>query len=387
MASRYQGNDLPPPSDLLEKLIAIPSINPGHKKNFASPYGETAMVAFLQDFLEPWADRVELHEVMPGRPNFIAYFKGTTSSRRFAFEAHTDTVEVSGMTIDPFRAKKSDGKVFGRGACDNKGPMVAMILAILGHLKHYGTLPCDWVFIATCDEELGGKGAEHLISSGFKCDGIIVAEPTQNQPLIAHKGAARWNLKVCGKSAHSAYPENGANAIHAAAEWISLLEKSVYEDSDNLKDWNSKLTFSAGVITGGTQVNLIPAEVQIETDWRIPPGFNEGLIAEKLKASAQRVEKERTKICCEFSQSQNYPAFSYDPTSKFSEVLSPLFDPLAEPATARYATNAGFFSNAGIPALVFGPGSIAQAHTADEWINLEEIESAILKLRAVIENS
>jgi acetylornithine deacetylase/succinyl-diaminopimelate desuccinylase-like protein len=387
MSSRYQGNDLPSPSDLLEKLIAIPSINPGHKRDLASPYGEAAMVAFLRDFLKPWADRIVIQEVLPGRPNFIAYFEGATSSRCFAFEAHTDTVEVSGMTIDPFRAKMSDGKVFGRGACDNKGPMVAMLLAIIRCLKEHGELPCDWLFIATCDEELGGKGAAHLISSGFKCDGIIVAEPTQNQPLIAHKGASRWNLKVCGKSAHSAYPENGANAIHAAAEWISLLEKNVYEDSNNAKDWDSKLTFSTGVITGGAQVNLIPNEVEIQTDWRIPPVFNERLIYDKLSVSARLVEKGRPNIRCEFSQCQNYPAFTFAPTGKFSKTLSPLFDPSAKPVTARYATNAGFFSSAGIPALVFGPGSIAQAHTADEWISLDEIKSAILKLRAVIENS
>ena len=345
------------------------------------------MVASLAELLRPWAETVEVREVLPGRPNLLARFRGQRSDRSFAFEAHTDTVDVAGMTVAPFTPDVREGKLYGRGACDDKGPMVAMILAILRHLSENGPLPCDWWFLAPCDEELGGKGAARLVADGFRCDGIVVAEPTGNQPLVAHKGAVRWTLRVHGLAGHSAYPEKGANAIQAAVDWIARLEAEVAEMQEPHLDPDHALTFSPGTIQGGDQVNRIPDRVEIQTDWRIPAGFDRRRIDTLLQSTAEAVESARPGCRCEREKTQDYPPFAYQDSGCFAKAVEPLFEGAAKPQTARYTTNAGFYAEAGIPTIVFGPGSIEQAHRADEWIELAQIESAIRKLRAMITSS
>jgi succinyl-diaminopimelate desuccinylase len=376
---------LPSVEQLLRDLVAIPSVNPGSDGPLTAPYGERGMVRYLAELLKPWADSVEIKEVLPGRPNLLAHFRGQRSDLSFAFESHTDTVDVAGMTVAPFTPEVRNGKLFGRGACDDKGPMVAQLLALLRHLDEGHILPCDWWFLATCDEELGGKGAAHLVHDGFRCDGIIVGEPTENQPLIAHKGAVRFTLRIDGLAAHSAYPEQGVNAIQAAADWITRLEASVAAVDPGQTDADARLTFSAGTIQGGDQVNRIPDHVEIQTDWRVPSGFDRKHIESLLQTTAKAVESARHGSRCQWIKTQDYPPFAFDRSGPFATALAPLFGPTATPQTARYATNAGFYAEAGIPALVFGPGSIDQAHRADEWIGLSQIELAIAKLRAIIE--
>lgn len=378
---------LPSIEELLSQLVAIPSINPAGRVAIPTHYGEQGMVDYLQTLLQPWADRIEIQQITPGRPNLLAYFRGQNSEQSYAFEAHTDTVDVAGMTVEPFAPVIRDGKLFGRGACDDKGPMVAMILAILRHLEAGKALPCDWWLLATCDEELGGSGAAHLVNSGFRCDGIIVAEPTGNQALIAHKGAVRYTLSVHGKAGHSAYPEHGANAIHAAADWITHLEQAVAELQPEESDPDARLTFSTGTINGGDQVNRIPDAVTLLTDWRVPHGMASEQVEKLLLEAANAVTSARPGIRCEYEQTQYYPPFAFDRNSAFARIVAPLFAKPAEPQTARYATNAGFYAQAGIPAVVFGPGSIEQAHRADEWIEIAQIEQAINHLRAVIEST
>lgn len=376
----------PTVEELLRRLVAIPSVNPGSANPSGPPYGEGEMVTYLAELLRPWAESVEIREVLPGRPNLLARFRGQSAHRSFAFEAHTDTVDVAGMTLSAFEPEIRAGKLYGRGACDDKGPMVAMILAILRHLDEGHLLPCDWWFLALCDEELGGKGAAHLVANGFRCDGIVVAEPTENQPLVAHKGAVRHTLRVRGRAGHSAYPEQGVNAIQAAADWLVRLEGVVAKThpSSPRADLDKALTFSPGTIKGGDQVNRIPDMAEIQTDWRIPSGFKREQIDAMIQRTAAEVETARPGCECEWEKNQDYPPFAYRENGYFAKVVEQLHDPSSRPQTARYTTNAGFYTEANIPALVFGPGSIAQAHRADEWIELAQIEQAITKLRSML---
>ena len=155
---------LPEVPELLAHLVRCPSVG-GLDGN-----GEAAMASLLAHLLEPWADEVTVTEVVPGRPCLIARFEGLDPTRAFAFEAHSDTVSVEGMSVDPFAAAVRDGRLYGRGACDTKGPMAAMLMAILRHLRDDGRLPVTWYFLSTCDEELGGLGARHS-SAGFCANG------------------------------------------------------------------------------------------------------------------------------------------------------------------------------------------------------------------------
>ena len=366
--------ELPSAPELLAALVRCPSTGG------AAGHGEAGMVALLSALLEPWADDITVTEPAPGRPNLVARFDGIHQATSYALEAHSDTVSVTEMTIDPFAAEVGGGKLYGRGACDTKGPMTSMLLALLRHVRDHGRPPVTWYFVSTCDEELGGLGARHLAGAGFRCDGMIVGEPTCLRPVAAHKGVVRHRITIDGLAAHSSTPERGANAIHAAAEFIMEAERAVAAlDGAAFRGEPGPPTFSAGIIQGGDQVNRVPASTVLETDFRLPPGMDPVAAENILARATEAVGARRPHITFVLERTQEYPAFALEPDSPFRELLGPL--PAGgwhEPA--RYATDAGFFAAAGIPCVVFGPGELAQAHSADEWIALEQVEEAALML-------
>ena len=336
------------------------------------------MVGLLRELLEPSADQVEVVEVSPGRPNLIARFDGRARTPSYALEAHTDTVGVEGMVIEPFAAEIRAGRLYGRGACDTKGPMAAMLHALLRTKREWGTLPVTWYFIASCDEELGGSGARALTQSGFFCDGIIVAEPTELKVLTAHKGVLRFLLTIHGKAAHSAYPDRGSHSIHAAG---SLIEGVKRLNATFREQWSEHPlgppSISVGTIRGGDHVNRIPDRVEMEIDCRILAEQSADELVEALDRLAKEAVQDDPGLSYDLIATQKYPGLPAVSDSGISDLA----DSLAALAgqgddQASYTTNAGFYSEAGIPAVVWGPGSIHQAHTADEWIDLEELEQA-----------
>jgi acetylornithine deacetylase/succinyl-diaminopimelate desuccinylase family protein len=376
---------LPAPADLLARLVRCPSVNPA-RNPVSETTGETRMTTLLGEILRPWTDDIVLTEVAPGRTNFLARFPGRDRSRCYAFEAHSDTVGIEGMTIDPFGAETTQGRLFGRGACDTKGPMTAMLLALLRHVQRHGTPACDLLFLSACDEELGGMGARRMREDGLRCDGMIIGEPTNLQLIDRHKGAMRFRLTVHGKAAHSAYPEFGCNAIHAAARFIRTLEDSVAAQAA-AAEWPEPgpPTVSVGVMHGGDQVNRIPDEAVLDIDFRVPPGWQPATVEHILSDAAGGVRQAVPGAELILETTQNYPAFQLTADSPFRRNLEPLVgDPNAW-QSARYATNAGFFASGGIPCLVFGPGSPGDAHTANESIDLAELDKATERLEAFLE--
>jgi len=380
---------IPSIRDILSTLVACPSVNPGDLNTWEEPYGEATMAECLKEILLPWADSVQIIEVLPGRPNLIATFKGDPNGPKRVLEAHLDTVDVTGMQIPPFDPAFTAGRIYGRGSADTKGPMTAMLAALLRAKSTNQPLNGDWFFIATCDEELGGRGAQHLIKSGFRCDGIIVAEPTELALIDVHKGVERYRVTVTGKAAHSAYPELGANAIAALSECLVQLNALSKDTATQFGgcDAIGPLTTSVGTIQGGDQVNRVPQTASAEIDFRIPPNLPPTTIAEMLESASQLVRTSSPAIMIEWTQTQHYPPLSAQRDSPFIKNIETLarkhlkFDHFSQ---VRYATNAGFFASAGIPCLVFGPGSIAEAHTANESIDLDSIEQATDFLEKVI---
>lgn len=377
---------IPDTADLLSQLVACPSVNPGGSKNFQNFEGESGMVTLLEAMLSPWADDIEIYEVAPGRPNLIARFDGKDPSRAYALEAHTDTVGIDGMTIAPFKPGLREGRLYGRGACDTKGPMAAMLLALMGAKQAFEQLPVTWYFIATCDEELGGRGAQALVESGFRCDGIIVGEPTSLRPIHRNKGASRFAVTLHGKAGHSAYPESGINAIHAAAHYIRSLETAVDELKVSLADCpTGPLTLSVGTIRGGDQVNRIPDQTTLEVDVRVPTPCKLADVLQVMESARAETTARFPGLSIEARQTQHYPPYAFCEDTSFQPIVDTLEpESPGERRSARYATNAGFYSTAEIPCLVYGPGDIAQAHTADEWIEIAAIEAAAKHLQACI---
>jgi acetylornithine deacetylase/succinyl-diaminopimelate desuccinylase family protein len=366
--------------ELLEMFIRCESVNPNRRPFKHPPFGEEVIVELLKTLLDAWGAKVKKHWIYPGRPNLLAKFVGKNPHKSLLFEAHTDTVQVEGMTIPPFDPEIRDGKLYGRGACDDKGPMAAMIAAIKKVIDEDGKPPVTLFFAACCDEELGAGGSRALMESGFRADAAIVAEPTELKIIHALKGAVRWKITTIGKSGHSSAPDMGVNAISKMMMVMDYIEGPA---QDALKRTIHHLlgtpTLSVGTITGGSQVNIIPGECTIEVDRRMLPGES----AEKLTSEINQVLSELMQDDPEFrfrlEETEKYPAFEENTESLIAETAAGACRKILGEAVfdvAHYAADAGVFKEAGIPCVLFGPGSLAQAHTKDEYIELDQLQQA-----------
>ena len=355
-----------PPAALLELLTEL--------VNCRSDQREEALVALLAPRLESWGARITVREVAPGRPNLIATFSGRDPARSLMLEAHSDTVGGDA----PFSASVRDGRLYGRGACDTKGPMAAILLGLREVLAQDGRPPVTVHFVSTCNEELGATGAHALMASGFRVDAAVAGEPTELRIVHAHKGALRVNLVTEGVAVHSSEPSRGVNAIYKMRAVLEALETRVLPDLARVRHpLLGSPVLSVGTIRGGTQVNVVPARCEIEVDRRLVPGeSSETAVAQMVAGLEVRAEV-----------SGYYPPLEQDRESAVARAVAAACQRTlgnAEFATAPYATNAGVFAAAGIPCVVFGPVAAAQAHTRDEFIELAQVETAARVFAALI---
>jgi acetylornithine deacetylase len=392
----------------LADLVRRPSVNPMGRDVSGPEYLEGRITDYLvQRFTAadiPWARQA----VAPGRDNVVARLEGTVPGAPvLLWDAHQDTVPAEGMTVEPFTPLVREGRLYGRGSCDVKGGMAAMLVA-LDRLRA-SALPrrATVVFAATINEEFGFTGARALArlwgtAAATAVDGpaqallaarpvaAIVAEPTGLDLVMQHKGAVRWRIRVRGRACHSACPEQGVNAIYPAGRAILALEQLAAELLRRHADHPCGApTLNLGTIRGGAGVNLVPDLTVLEVERRVVPGESpvaarDEVIARVAAAcGAADVEHDPP-----FLESAGLPDAAADPTA------APWIDALAAAAraggaaarrtAARYGTNASVFAEAGVPSVVFGPGSIAQAHTADEWIELAQVDAAAAALAAAV---
>jgi len=351
-------------TDLLSQLVACPSVNPKSATHFSSPLGEAGMVALLEELLRSWGAKVDIHEVHPNRPNLLACFPGKNPNRSILLDAHTDTVAVDGMIIPPFTPTVRDGKLYGRGACDTKGPMAAMLLG-LRRILDAGQPPATVWFAATCNEESGGTGAYALAKQNIHVDFALAAEPTDLKIVHMHKGCLRVDIKTSGVAVHSSMPDRGVNAIYKMCRVIDRLEREVAPALAKTKHPQlGSPTLSVGLINGGSQVNIVPDSCSIQVDRRVIPGEQRDDIVQQLAGNE----------ACEVTEF--YPALEEPADSAASQHVANACRKVigrADFVVAPYATNAGIYHAAGIPSLVIGPGSLAQAHTKDEFVDLNEV--------------
>ena len=367
-------------TDLLSRLVACASVNPDRRETTAGQFGEGELADLLASIVQPWGAETRKVEFAPGRFNFIARFDGRDSARSLMFEAHADTVSVEGMSIDPFDPVVRDGRLYGRGACDTKGAMAAMLLAIRTVLDETGRPPVTVYFVATGDEELGCGGAYELVGEGFTVNAAIVGEPTDLRIVYAHKGACRFAVTTAGRAAHSSDPSQGVNAIAQMARIVQCIEGPLAERLSRVDHpVLGPPTVSVGLIRGGTQVNVVPAHCQIEVDRRYLPGETREQIEDELRRELDRLPQAAPPLDYTLSGLQWYPALEDARQGEPGEALANACRKvLGQPAyaTVPWATNAGVFQGAGIPSLVFGPGSIKQAHTAVEYVEIEAVAKA-----------
>ncbi|MCW5557889.1 MAG: M20/M25/M40 family metallo-hydrolase, partial [Verrucomicrobiae bacterium] len=361
------------------ELIAIPSVNPAFLPTDDPRTGEAAVADFLSGVARKAGLDVTLQPVAPGRANLIARLEPPGPvRRRILLAPHLDTVGLPALDelLDPRIAR---GRLYGRGACDTKGCVAAMMSAIEA-VARSGTRPqeTEIVFLGLVDEENGQLGSRHYARHGATADLAIVGEPTRLEVVSAHKGDVWLELRTRGRSAHGATPHLGRNAVLGMARVVEALETTYAEQ---LKRRSHPLlgspTVNVGSIRGGTQPNIVPEECVITVDRRTLPGETEATVRREIRevlgkaGAAAQFANLRLSPC---------PALETDPRQ-------PLVQALCRAAGRRRTVGVHYFCDAaplsegGTPAVVFGPGDIAQAHTRDEWISLESLDrgTAILE--------
>jgi len=357
---------------LLRELIALPSVNPAFLPANDPRAGEQRVADFLAATAARNGLDVELHEVTAGRSNLLARLGAATRNprQRILLAPHMDTVGGEGPDI--YAPIEKEGRLHGRGACDTKGSIAAMLSALI-ELASSPQRPghTEIVFAALVDEENGQLGSRALVAKGMQADLAIVGEPTRLQVVTAHKGDLWLQLETRGRAAHGSRPELGRNAVHEMARIVDLLQTTY---AVGLRRRRHSLlgspTVSVGTIVGGTQPNIVPDQCRISIDRRTIPGETAAGVRREIK-SLLRLHTLKAKLL----DIRNAPCPALETDAKLPLVKQFLANARqTRPIGVRYFCDAAVLASGGIPSVVFGPGDIAQAHTADEWISLRQLD-------------
>lgn len=356
---------------LLRELIALPSVNPAFVPAGDPRAGEQRVADFLASVAARAGLDVEFQEVDAGRPNLLARLRPSGKTRaRVVLAPHLDT--VAGESPDLFRPRVSRGRLHGRGACDTKGSVAAMVSALLELACGPGRpQQTEIVFAGLADEENAQAGSRALVAKGFRADLAIVGEPTRLRVVTAHKGDLWLQLETRGKAAHGARPELGRNAVHEMARIVDLLQTTY---AGVLRRRRHPLlgrpTISVGTIGGGSQPNIVPDRCRISIDRRTLPGETESTVRREIRALLRRHGLKAALL-----NIRGGPCPALETSPRLPLVRRFLAGAgQAGPAGVDYFCDAAVLARAGIPSIVFGPGDIAQAHTGDEWISLRQLD-------------
>lgn len=356
----------------LQRLVQIPSVTPDQAGPRAGVPGEARIAAAVTEwFRQLGADEVVVEDVHPGRPNVYGIWKGR-SDRWAALDVHMDTVSVEQVPGDPFSGELRDGRIHGRGSVDTKASL-GVALAMLETMQRNGIQPqANLLIAATADEESMATGAPAFAAwvrrRGIALDQLMVAEPTLCQAVYGHKGLVRHHYHISGVSAHSSQPHLGKNAIIAASH-LALAFEAEHQRLQSLPPATElgAPTLTVTMINGGRGLNVVPDSVTLSIDRRVIAGETTAQVAADLIALAQRA----CPLPFEVETILQLEAFYQSPDTPWLRQLAEWAE--VEPTVAPYGTNAFAYGGLARECVVLGPGSIAQAHGLDEWVEVSEL--------------
>jgi acetylornithine deacetylase/succinyl-diaminopimelate desuccinylase-like protein len=375
--------------ELLQALISIPSVNPeGSGDPGTTRVGEGECAHYVADFLQKCGAEVILDEVEPDRPNVIGSFASNSSEGhnkpRVLFAPHTDTVSVAGMTIDPFGGEIREGKIWGRGASDTKGTMAAMLWAFRELGNSIADLDIELGFVGLMGEETGQPGSRHFAKNhGEEWDFAIVGEPTGLDVVCQHKGCVWLQLITRGRAAHGATPERGENAVTSMLKILQKIDIDFRTDLQDEKYLNPMLgspTLNIGTIQGGSKTNIVPDHCEATLDFRETPELM--LAGGVMKKLERYLDENGLLSLVEVHSILECSALNTDSDNAFVKQVCELG---SEPVGAPWFCDAAWLAAGGIPAVALGPGSIAQAHTKDEWLEVAALEEGTAFYQKIME--
>lgn len=361
---------------MLEDMIRIQSVNPHFDP---AGHGEGGMADYVERRCRAAGLAVTRQPVFPGRDNLIIELRVGRPDQTLLFEAHMDTVTL-GTMADALEPVYRDGRLYGRGACDTKGSLAGMLYAMEQCAQHPDWAGGDLVLCASVDEEHAYKGLLAFMELDMEIAGAVVGEPTELGITVANKGCVRVAMTTHGKAAHSSLPAEGDSAIVQMMKVIRFIhERLEPELAARVHPLCGSPTIVVGTIHGGTQINIVPDRCVIEVDRRIIPGERPEIVEREL---AERLTRELAPEGVKLTVDRLLLDWALDTPQEAAIVA----------AARRAASEAGLNDRLrgvtygcdasklqefkGIPSIVYGPGSIAQAHTNEEWVPVSDVERA-----------
>jgi len=365
-------------------LVAIPSVNPDLE---AGGTGEGGVADLLVPYLDAWGFQVRRTEPAPGRACIVARLG--TGSPTLALCGHMDTVGVEGMTIRPFGAEERGGRIHGRGSADMKSGLAAVLAAAAATAASGGPAAGTLALVFTSDEENASLGLRHLLDEGFSADAVVVTEPTELAIAPASKGFLWLTIRARGRAAHGSRPDEGRDAIRQVGRVLAAL------DSDDLGLETSAAphallghgSLHAGTIEGGVAASVYPAACALVLEVRLLPGQDPASVQDRVARLLERVEAAHPGVPLTVEVDMVRPGAELDSGSPLALALADVLREEGLPVRIEGMSawvESAWFMEAGIPALCFGPGSIGDAHTADESVAVEEIVTAARVLAALV---
>ena len=360
----------------LVECIALPS---------PTPPGDVHLVA---NWIETWARdfgaEVSRQEVEPGKDNLLArlhFGPGPT----LVFNTHMDVNDPSRQewTTPPFTATTRGGRMYGRGTCDAKGSLVAMLCAMDNIAAEPAGMTGEILLTAVMGEEAGGIGSRHLVNVGIAADGAVVGEPTRLQVASAHKGTYIRRVRFRGKAAHSARPWLGRNAVTHAAAFCLACTRVTNELARHPHPLLGAATLTVTGIAGGALQNTVPEEAVVTVDRRLLPGQTHGDCDEEMAALLAELARDQPELQLDTIETvvATFPSETPAGAAIVSSALKAVRQ-AGRPQDVVVGFPAGcdmskLVNNAGIPTVICGPGSLAQAHAPDEFVPIEDVIDAV----------
>ncbi|MGE5704485.1 MAG: ArgE/DapE family deacylase [Clostridia bacterium] len=369
--------------EVLQNLIRINSVNPYLAKD--GP-GERELADYIHRMLESMGLDVQVQPLTDKAVNVIGIWKGTGGGRSLLLNGHMDTVGISNMQIDPLSPDTRDGNVYGRGSCDMKGSLAAMILAV-DTLKQAGQrLAGDVILTFVADEEFKSIGTEALVKA-FTADAAIVCEPSDLKAMIAHKGFAWITVEVKGIAAHGSRPKEGIDAIVKAGKLLAALEPLSHELEKKTHPILGAPSIHASIISGGTELSTYPASCRIELERRTIPG-----------ETAADIEREMDVLLRHLHKTDETFQATYEITFVREPFEIAADESIVRALTRAYANQTGeaqsisgfsgwadssILHASGVPTVIFGPRG-AGLHGAVEYVEFDSLVKMTSILAEVI---
>ncbi len=355
-------------------MIAVDTVNP----NTGGPaQGQAALAAQLEQTAQQWGLRSRRFPVTASDANLLIFHETAADAPWLLFDSHLDTVGVAGMSIPPFELTEKAGHLYGRGACDTKGSGAAMLWALQAYARSAAPALNVGVLF-TLDEESGMSGARAFAQRDLaeflpRLRGIVVGEPTGMHPVIATNGIVRWRTIARGVAAHSSNPSKGRSAISAIVRAVSAFEQHYVPHVTATHRLTGRAAASVNLISGGSQVNVIPDYCEIHCDRRLVPG-----------ETAEVALVHRDAVWAEFPALEHDLVYAVPPLPEAScaqihQWARPAYAAAGLEPTGRgaaYVTNGSIYAEMGAQVLVLGPGHAAQAHTHNEWVAADQLNLA-----------